>query len=339
VIARADHRRRFRRVAGLAATAAAALAITAHPAAAEPRKALVLQPEGRTDASLRAKVNAALVKLAAAGDLQATAGELTYTEAATAVGCRPEAAGCKDEVLAMLAVDEIVITTMTPKPGGTEITVQRIARGGAVRDATMLLATGAPPDRLDGIAPLFTGRPAAAATQPTSPAAPSAPVAGPPPAPAMSSRPPSSSEPAVIPDPTTVAPPPGSVVLTAPPASSGDLPTARDRRLEIAAMAGGAGLATLGVVMWAAASGAQGDINRAPTTTRQDLLDLRDLESRADTYATLGNVLVATGAVVGGIATYFYLRDRRAGSTASARLVPTVLDHGAGLALTIGGLP
>ncbi|TMQ23980.1 MAG: hypothetical protein E6J90_09280 [Deltaproteobacteria bacterium] len=58
-----------------------------------------------------------------------------------------------------------------------------------------------------------------------------------------------------------------------------------------------------------------------------------------DTYAALGNVLAVSGLVVGGIATYLYIRDRRAGSTASARLSPTVLDHGAGLVLTIGAAP
>jgi len=302
----------------------AALALVPRLAAAEPHKVLVLQSEGRVDAGLRSRINAALARLATAAELQATPGELTYSDAATAVGCRPDAAACKDEVLGMLAVDEIVITTVTPKPGGVEIAVQRIGRGGAERDATILLATGAAPDRLDGLAPLFNDR---------------APSAGPPgAAPAITASPPPGEAP-VIPPPTSVALPPAAVPETAPAsAGSTDRSLRRDQQLEIAAMAGGAGLATIGVLLWAAASGTQDDIDRAPTMTRQDLANLRDLESRADTYAALGNVLVASGVIVGGIATYFYVRDRRAGAP-SAQVMPTVLAHGAGLVLTIGAMP
>jgi len=105
-------------------------------------------------------------------------------------------------------------------------------------------------------------------------------------------------------------------------------------------MAGGGALVVLSLVLWGAANGVQHDIEKAPTTTRQDLLALKDLESRGDGYAGLGNVFAISGLAVGGIATYFYIRDRRASSsTTTARLVPTVLDHGAGLVLTIGGLP
>ncbi|HMG53984.1 MAG TPA: hypothetical protein VK601_10885 [Kofleriaceae bacterium] len=297
-------------------------------AAGEPHKVLVLQSEGRVDPGLRTRINAALARLATAADLQATPGELTFSDAAMAVGCRPDAPACKDEVLGMLAVDEIVITTVTPKPGGVEIAVQRVGRGGAERDATMLLATGAAPDRLDGIAPLFNDR------------APSGtPPGAAPPSPAIAASQPPGEAP-VIPPPASVVLPPAAVPETAPAsAGSADRSLGHDQRLQIAGMAGGAGLATIGVLLWAAASGAQNDIDQAQTTSRQDLANLRDLESRADTYAALGNVLVASGVIVGGIATYLYVRDRRAASTASARVMPTVLDHGAGLVLTIGGTP
>ena len=312
--------------------AAAALVLAPRIAAAEPRKVLVLQSEGRADAALRAKIDAAVTRLAAAAQLQASTGELTFTDAATAVGCRPDAPSCKDDVIGMLSVDEIVLTTVTPKPGGVEIAVQRIARGGARRDATMLLATGMPPDKLDGIAPLF-GEPRGATR-----AAASAPVS-PPPAPAIAAAP---AEPAPgIPAPTAIAPAPPAVPETAPAGSAplADQPDPRDRRLELAGMIGGGGLLTLGVVLWGAASDTQDDINKAATRTRQDLAKLRDLESRGDVYAAAGNVLVVTGVVLGGIATYLYVRDRRAAGAQTARLVPTVLDHGAGLVLTFGAMP
>jgi hypothetical protein len=320
---------------------AAALALLPGLAAADPHKVLVLQAEGRADAGLRARVNTAIVRLATAAQLQASAGELTFTDAATAVGCRPDAPGCKDEVISMLSVDEIVLTTVTPKPGGVEIAVQRIPRAGAARDATMFLATGAPADKLDRLASLF-GATGAAGQPPTGAKAgpPSDRPVAPTSAAAIAPTPPA--EPPVIPAPAAVPPASPAVPETAPPtpaAPPADQPNPRDQRLQLAGMIGGGSLVVLGMVLWGAASSTQDDINRAPTQSHQDLANLKDLESRGDVYAAAGNVLVAAGAVVGGIATYLYFRDRRASSAPTARLVPTVLDHGAGLVLTLGGLP
>jgi hypothetical protein len=332
-----------------AAAAVAALALAPRLAAADPHRVLVLQSEGRADPALRAKIDAAVVRLAAAAQLQAAAGELTFTDAATAVGCRPDAPSCRTEVIGMLSVDEIVLTTVTPKPGGVEIAVQRVARGGAERAATMRLATGAPPDRLDGIASLF-GEPRgasapAASSQPPAAARTDRPAlapspAPPPTAPAIAPTSPAEAAPRV-PAPSaiaSIAPIAPEVVPTGPVAQA-DQPGLRDRRLELAGMIGGGGLLALGVVLWGTTSSTQDDINRAPTRTRQDLANLRDLESRGDLYAAAGNVLVATGAVLGGLATYLYIRDRRAASASTARLVPTMIDHGAALVLTVGGMP
>jgi hypothetical protein len=104
-------------------------------------------------------------------------------------------------------------------------------------------------------------------------------------------------------------------------------------------MAGGGAMVVIGLVLWGAASGVQGDIDKAPTTTKQNLIDLRNLESKGDGYAGLGNLFTIGGVVIGGIGTYFYIKDRRAASTTSARLMPTVLDHGVGLVFTMGGTP
>ncbi|HEX4422460.1 MAG TPA: hypothetical protein VH165_31315 [Kofleriaceae bacterium] len=298
----------------------------ASPAAAEPHKLLVLQSEGRVDAATRAKIDAAIVKLASASEPQTAAGELNFSDAATAVGCKPDTASCKDEVLGMLSVDEIVITTVTPKPGGLEVAVRRFAKGGASHDATVTLPTGTPPDKLDGIAPLFGGAAPAPATG-----------GG-----AISTGPTTSptGEPPVIPAPNTVpAPAPSPVVQPLPAPPPGQPPPGSHHRLEVAGMWGGGGLLVLGVILWGAASGVQSDINNAPVATKQNLMDLKDLESKGDADAGLGNVFVITGLVVGGVATYFYIRDRRAASTATARLTPAVFDHGAGLVFTIGGTP
>jgi hypothetical protein len=307
-----------------------ALAIS-RPAAAESHKLLVLQSEGRADAATRAKIDAAIFKLALSSEPQAAAGELNFSDAATAVGCKPDTALCKDEVLGMLSVDEIVITTVTPKPGGLEITVRRFAKGGAMRDATMLIAAGAPTDKLDGIAPLFGDKPPAspAGTAVTTTDRPAAPGPG---------------DPTAIPPPATIAqePAPSPVAQPAPTeltAMQAEPPSTRGHRLEIAGMAGGATLLVLGVVLWSAASGVQSDIDNAPTSTKQDLQNLKDLESKGDGYAGLGNLLAIGGVILGGVSTYLYIKDRRATSTATARLTPTVFDHGAGVVFTIGGSP
>lgn len=308
-----------------------ALAVS-RPAAAESHKLLVLQSEGRADAATRAKIDAAIFKLAFAAEPQTVAGELNFTDAATAVGCKPETPLCKDEVLGMLSVDEIVITTVAPKPGGLEVTVRRFAKGGAARDATMLLATGAPPDKLDGIAPLFGGGPPA----PSGPPGPTGPAL------ATTEHP--AGEPPVLPAPSSLTQEPAPPLVATPAADHpsaqpADQPSTR-HRLELAGMVGGATMVSLGLLLWAAASGVQNDINNAPTNTKQDLLNLKDLESKGDGYAGLGNLLVVTGILVGGLGTAFYIKDSYSAPGASvARLTPAVFSHGAGLVVTIGGTP
>lgn len=332
---------------GAAAILAAGLgAAVSRPAAAESHKLMVLQSEGRIEASTRAKIDAAILRLALVGEPQATPGELSFSDAATAVGCKPEAATCKDEVLGMLGVDEIVITTVAPKPGGIEVSVRRVARGGATREAIAVLPAGAPTDKLDALAPVFSD---AAAPSPAAPAPGAAPPAtpvptAPAPTPAITAERPAehSTDAPVIPAPTDVKAPAPSPVAT--PAADRGAQTADTqdpgrRRLELIGMAGGGGMLVLSFVLWGAASGVQSDIDKAPATTSQDIQHLRDLESKGDTYATLGNVFALTGVIVGGVSTYLFIRDHRAASSATARLSPAVLDHGAGVVLTIGGTP
>lgn len=320
----------------LVAIFAAVLGLAAsQPVAAEPHKLMVLQSEGRVDAATRAKIDAAILRLALTSEPQAAPGELTFSDAATAVGCKPDAPTCKDEVLGMLGVDEIVTAALAPKPGGIELTVRRVTRGGATREATTLLASGAP-DKLDGIAPLF-GANAAPAAGPPAPAAPA-----PAPAPAVTATERPVEESPTVPAPNEVAPPAPSPVTRPTPAEPSppiDASSGRRRRWELTGMIGGGGMVLLGFVLWAAASSAQGDIDDAPATTAQDIAHLRDLETKGDTYAALGNVFAIGGVVLGGVSTYLYIRDRRDATAASARLTPTVLDHGVGVVLTIGGSP
>lgn len=303
------------------------------PVAADPRKVVVMQSEGRADAATRAKIDAAVLKLARTSDPQATASDITYSDAAAAVGCKPEEKTCKDEVLGMLAIDELVYTTVVPKPGGLEIDVHRVTKGSATREAQMILPTGQAPDKLDGIAPLFGGDRPATATSTSSP---------------TETRPtetrPTETEPGPTGAPATE--PSSSVVTTPPPGPSSPVDEgastdrfAKRRRLELVGMIGGGSFVVLSFLLWGEANSIDGEIAKAPTRTRADLQHIQDLESRGDSYAKWGNVLFLTGAVVGGVSAYFFWKDRKAQRARTASLAPAVFDHGAGLVLTIGGSP
>ncbi len=290
----------------------------ARGAAADPHKVLVMQAEGRIDADTLTRIDAAVLKLARASEAQATAGDITYSDAAAAVGCKPEDRTCKDEVIGMLAVDEIVYTTVTPKPGGLEIAVHRATQGSATRDAQMWIAAGQPADRLDGIAPLF-GAVAISSRTPPEPTPPEPSSPGP--------RPP-------LPGPIGAAPSPAPLQpRDEPERSSGG------RRLEIVGMAGGGTMVLLGFLLWQQASSIQGDIDRAPNRTHANLEDLHLLEQRGDRFAAWGNVTFIGGLIVGGISGYYFWKHRRTQRPVAARITPTVFDHGAGIAFSVGGSP
>lgn len=289
------------------------------PAAADPRTVQVLKTQGKLDATTRAQVDAAILKFARL-DATATPGDITFAEAAAAVGCQPEVVACREEVRAMLAVDEVIYATAEKQRGGIDVTVYRIGAGGTSREMTTTIAPGQPADQLDGIAPLFmTTRPSSPAPEPTPEpgAAPTAPAAAP------LENDGGDSQPAAEPSPT-----PGQPQV--------DAPTWRHRRLELTGMIGGGAMVFVGLMCWGGAADIQGQIDDAPTATRAQLDALQDLEDRGDTYSALGNVLFLGGAIIGGISTYYFIKDRRrARSGMTAQIMPTVLDHGAGFA--IGG--
>ena len=282
-------------------------------ATASPSKLLVLQSEGRAEAKTRTKVDAAIVKLARAGTDQISVGEITYNDAAALVGCKSEDASCKDEVIASLAVDEIVITTVTPKPGGLEIAVRRVGKG-APREATATVAADAV-DQLDAIAPLFSATApitSAPITEPVTPVAP---------------------KPDLKPEIKITKPAPEPARPLEHPAGNVDEDHARRRnRLRIAGMAGGGGMLVLGLILWSGASGAQSDASNMKVNSRADLEALRALEAKGDRDARWGNVFVLGGLALGGVSTYFFIKARRANhASRTARVVPVVLDHGAGI--------
>jgi hypothetical protein len=295
------------------------LAMTA-TAAADPHKILVLQTEGRADAATRTKIDAALVRLATTPGKEVAPGEITFTDAAAAVGCKAEVPACRDEVLGMLAVDEVVYATTALKPGGTEIEVHRVTRGGVTREAKMILASGQSPDSLDGLAPLFNeGKPAEPVTPPTAPD-------------------PTDPGPQALPP---IVEPQPSAITTARPMQPQQVDEASPsrNRLPLYGMIGGGVSITLGFLLWGEAGTIQEEVDSHPTATAAQLDDLKALESRGDAYAGWGNLLFLSGVALGAVSTYFFLRNRKRASLQSARIAPAVFDNGGGITLTIGGSP
>lgn len=317
-----------------AVVAASLLATTS--ASADGKHTLVLKSDGNADSKVRAQVDAAVLKFVKGSAEGVAPGDISFADAAIAVGCsKPDAPSCKDDVIGMLSVDEIIATTVTRKPGGLEVVVRRSPKTGAAREVTAKIADAQDALLAPQLTPLFGATSATPPTPPTPPVAVIETTGKPPPV-----------EPLPPPDPTR--PPPTDT--TTPPVDTAprqsDLmqplpPPIEDQqhtRLQLAGMIGGGACLLLGFVMWGQASGTQSDIDAAPTRTKAQLQHIQDLEKQGDSQAGLGNLLFVGGIVLGSISTYLFIRDRGRRSTAVARISPTVFDHGAGFALT-GVLP
>jgi len=325
--------------------AAALLAGAVHAAAADPHSALVLRAEGAADAATRVRVDALVLRLAKQGGVAVTAGDITFSDAAAAVGCTPEAASCREDVMSTLSVDEIVTSTTYVSGGELKVVVRRTAKGAPTREAT---ATVAMIDNSDtsleaGIGPLFGVTPAAtkpatpAATKPATPASPATPapakvVTGPlAPTTEQPHEPASQPPPA---EPGVTGAPDGQVA----PLGPTDSPTDSHRRLEIAGVAVGGGAILLGFLLWGAAGSTETELQNAPSRTAADLQHIRDLENQGDSQANGGNFMFVAGLAIGGVSGYLLYRDhKRAHAAQHARITPMLVDHGAGVALTFGG--
>jgi hypothetical protein len=307
-------------------------------------KLLILHSEGRADAKTRSKVDTAIVKLAKTGPDLVTPGEITFSEAAAMVGCRAEDPTCAGEVITTLAVDELIIVTVSPKPpDGYEIKVRRTGKG-TTKDGSVTVSVDKL-DKLEALAPMFGGKAPPPAFEP--PGGPTKPV-GPEPPPAVTTKPPV--EPPVVTKPpvTTDKPTPDLTPMNPTEPAKPVVETQRSdkqprdrRRLYIGGMITGGAMVFLGVILWSTASAVQGQIDEAPTRTKADIDDLRDLERKADSLAGWGNFFALGGLVVGGVATYFYVKHQRTKPSRSrtASFAPALFDRGAGVTLTFGGTP
>ena len=312
-----------------------AASIVLLPAIANAGKLLVLKSEGNADAATKAKVDAEVGKLAhALPNMQVELGEVTFTDAAVAVGCSGSEGQCRDEVLSTMGVDEVVSVTVTAMPSGdTRVIVDRIAKGTPTKAGQSTVPGGQSIETKieNDIGPNFGVKP----SEPPPPPPPAA--TNPPPPPSATIAQPAFGEPG----PTGATEPPGPT--TNPSAQPGPQPAEGGTgggRGPIIGLAAGGALVVVSLVMWGEASSTQSDINNAPTRNVADFQNLQDLESKGQTYATLGNVFFIGGIVVAGVSGYFFWRNHRAHSSASSAMVtPTLFDHGAGLALTIGAPP
>lgn len=333
---------------------ASLLIATTTLAYAAPRHVLVLRAEGNADAATRGNVDGQIAKLAKQLDGNIELGEITFTDAAAAVGCSGSEAQCRDEVLGMMGVDELISTSVTAMPSGdVRILVHRIPKGAATRDAQTTVPAGQALDAklASEVGPIFGVKAKPGATTPP-PVVTNTTTLPPPPPPASTAPLATSTPPAGAPvgafgnapGPAQPAAPvrtaqydPNATPMTGSPTTV--QPDEGRTTRGTTGLAVGGGLIVLSVILWAEASSVQGDINAAPTRTPADFKNLADLEAKGDAYSGLGNLTFLGGLVVGGISGYLFWKDRRAHHTSQARLTPTLVDHGFGLAFTYGATP
>jgi hypothetical protein len=308
----------------------------AQVALAGPQQVLVLRSEGTADTSSRTSIDTHVLRLARNLDGKVEAGDITFTEAAAVVGCNPSEAPCKDEVLSTLGVDEIVATTVTATPTGLNVTVRRIAKGGAPKAAQTTIPAGKSPDaKLNAdIGPMF------GVAAPPAPPEVAEPVKQPPPPP-----PPTTTEPAKAPPPRVAAQDlstaPMNDVTAAPNGAVAPPPEGKpNRRLQKIGMGIGGGFVLLSMVMWMSAASVQGEIDDKPEpSSPADFQALRDLEKKGDDIAGAGNFFFLVGVGLGGVSAYYYWKKGKQASSQTARIAPTVFPGGGGITLTVGGAP
>jgi hypothetical protein len=312
-----------------------ALVAIAHIAGADPKHVLVLRSEGNADAGARAKIDAQVLKLARNIEGNVEPGDITYSDASAAVGCAATDRTCKDEVLATMGVDELVVTTVGAGAGGElKVTVRRYAKHAPPREALTTIPSGPSADTKlsTDIGPLF-GVVIGPAPQPPAPPTMEATgnAADTPHIDATAT--PADAKPADVPPvatPAAVRTAEADALTAAPDSRIEDRAVDHDRR-PVYGLAAGGGLMLIGVILWIEAHSTQDDINNVPTPkTSMDFRNLTDLESRGDTFALLGNVSFFGGVAVAAVSGYFYWRVQH--GARHAGVVPAVFDHGAGFA-------
>lgn len=245
--------------------------------AAGPRKVLVLPVDGNAPATQRTSIDAEILSLAKANmDGDVTAGDTTFADTATAVGCSAGDADCAQTVINTLSVDELVYGTATTENGTTTVTVHRVAKGEAPRDqVTTLTETATGEETNAGMQPLFSRAPVE---------------------PEVGSGSGSAAAPVERPAPKSFF-------------------DSRERKLGVGLGAAGVTCLVIGFSLWSSAGHLNDQIDRHPTTTLAQLQDLHELEDRAGSKALWGNVFVLLGVGLAGTGAYYLYTDHKNRST------------------------
>jgi hypothetical protein len=297
----------------LIAMLATMLALSSAIAFAAPHRVTVLPIDGDADPALRKQLGGVVMQLAKTGGGTITAGDTTFVDVATAVGCDPHAPACADTVLSTLGADEIVYGSAFVGGGQTTAVISRVAKGQPRRDQTVSINAGAKADSAEPtLRPLFDlpGTPAPAST----PEAVGSAGSG-----SDATETGSGSATAVV-------------AATPPPSPPGDdFFATRERKIGFGCVAGGALVLVIGLALWASESSQQSQINDAPTNSPDDIKNLLALEDRASSYAWEGNIAIVLGLAAGGVGTYYLVKDHQ------MRATVTPIDHGTGAAVLLGG--
>lgn len=265
-------------------------------AIAGPRRVLVLPLDGNADPTTRGMLNASMQKLAKGGSTGATVtvGDATFDETAAAVGCLPAEPKCAQQVRTTLGVDELVYGTATTDPNGA--TTVTVRRASVADDPPKEMT--ATVSKSDGPDRADAALGPAFGAQTT----------------VVGDRPP--------------PPPPPPAGPTGPPVDH------TRRNLGIACTTGGGVVFLIGLALWANASSKQDQIDSAPTNNAQQLVALRDLEDKAQTYAIAGDVMVVAGIALAGYGVWTIYKDHKE----KQRVVVTPTATPAGAGVTIGGV-
>ena len=338
----------------IAVLIAAGVFVGAAQADPKTHKVLVMRAESSADWATRSTIEQQVMGLARNVDRGVGMSDTTFTEMAEMIGCTGTIDACKGKVIEALGVDEIVIITIAPASGNSvTLSVRRATKTGGPavsgvvdKDSPKVVALAGP---LFGATKVIDA-PAAAkpATPPPSAdkgrvvienerktepvkadAKPGAKIDGPklvepdPPP----SKPVEAKHDAPKAEPAKPKPVRTAEVTAAPNNAITDDDRPRPGRKYVAGIAVGGGLVVVGLILWQRAGDAEREAKTLPARTVTDFDNLRAVERRGDRDALWGNIAVVTGVVVGGVSGYLWWRH--------AHAAPMVVDHGAGVALTL----
>ena len=279
------------------------------PAAAAPRKVLVLPLDGTAPPETRKKLSASFQKMARVLDGSVEAGLTSLGDTATALGCDPKTPKCVENVRATLGVDELVYGTADETDGTITVVAKRYRKGKPVREMSVRIASSDPPTKIEPeLLPVFGEEPLPNTTDPNNPVDPNNSNAG---------------------DPLVSDPNAKPVVPVEPEKPSG---SNTERNIWIGVTSGGGLLLLVGLGLWASKSSIQDDIDKAPTNTTADFERLKDLEDKASSRGWAGNIFVVAGLAVAGYGGYRLWKYSR---SKNVTVTPTPVEGGA--AVFVGG--